>query len=462
MPTMLSREGPMAAVADVDADGLEDVYIGGAAGQSGQLYLQKPSGYIRSVQPAFALFADFEDVATAFFDADGDGDPDLMVGSGGNHLPAGVREMQNRLYKNDGKGVFTLDANALPQNLGNTSVIAPADYNGDGKIDVFVGSKAVPQQYGAMPTHYLLRNIGNGRFENQTERDFPGASRLSFVTAAVWANILGGPQSELIVVGEWMEPQVFTIKNNALVKVETNLGGKWGWWQSLAVADLDADGDNDLVLGNIGENCYLRPDSLHPVKLWYNDFDGNQLYDKVLTRTIDGKDLPVFLKRDLTDQIPSLKKQNLKFEAFATKSLQELFSADAVKNSNQYRFDFGSSVVAINQGNGQFGMMKLPAEAQFSSICAIQVLDANADGKPDLLVGGNQFAMLPQFGRLDGSRGNLLLNTGGGVMAWCPPRYSGVDVEGVIKDIKLLPGKKNQFLLLRNDASPVLLRLKPL
>jgi len=461
MPTMLSREGPRAAVADVNADGMADVYIGGAAGQAGQLYLQTAGGFRLSSQPAFTLFADFEDVATVFFDADQDGDADLMVGSGGNQMPAGVREMQNRLYKNDGKGLFTLDANALPQNLGNTSTIAPADYDGDGKIDLFVGSKARPQQYGAMPTHYLLHNIGNGHFENVTETAFAEAVNLSFVTAAVWANVWGGPENELVVVGEWMAPQVFAVKNKALVKVETNLGTKWGWWQSVAAADLDGDGDQDLVLGNTGENCYLQPDSAHPVKLWYHDFDGNQLYDKILTRTVNGKDVPVFLKRDLTDQIPSLKKQNLKFEAFATKSVQELFSAEVVKKSRQYRFDFGSSVVAINGGNGQFQLMALPAEAQFSSICAIQVLDANADGKPDLLLGGNQFGMLPQFGRLDASRGNLLLNAGGGKMTWCAPKQSGVDVEGSIKDIKPLPGKAGGFLMLRNDDTPVLLRLKP-
>ena len=141
--------------------------------------------------------------------------------------------------------------------------------------------------------------------------------------------------------------------------------------------------------------------------------------------------------------------------------MQELFSAEVVKKSRQYRFDFGSSVVAINGGNGQFQLMALPAEAQFSSICAIQVLDANADGKPDLLLGGNQFGMLPQFGRLDASRGNLLLNAGGGKMTWCAPKQSGVDVEGSIKDIKPLPGKAGGFLMLRNDDTPVLLRLKP-
>ena len=462
MPVMVSREGPKAAVADVNRDGLDDVYIGGAAGQAGQLYLQKNNGYVKAVVPDFVRFASFEDVATVFFDADNDGDPDLMVGSGGNNVAVGLTEMQNRLYKNDGKGNFTIDANALPQNTGNTSAIAPYDFDGDGDLDLFVASKCVPQQYGALPTHYLLQNDGHGKFEDVTESIFPECKKLSFITSVIWANVSGDKKSELIVAGEWMTPMIFTYTNGKLILVKNNLDNLFGWWQSLAAVDVDGDGDEDLVLGNIGENCYLKPDSLHPVKLWYNDFDGNQLFDKIMTRTINNKDVPVFLKRDLTDQIPSLKKQNLKFEAFANKSVQELFTPPIIDKSKVYLFNYGSSCVAINNGQGNFTIKKLPTVAQFSSICAIYATDLNGDKKPDLILGGNQLAMLPQFGQLDGSYGNILLNANAGNFDWLEPKKSGVEITGAIKDIKFINGKAGGYLFLRNDESPVLMRFKAL
>jgi hypothetical protein len=458
MPVMVSREGPRAAVADVNGDGNDDIYIGGASGQTGQLYLQTANGFAKTKQPAFELMAQFEDVATIFFDADKDGDQDLLVGSGGNHLQPGIREMQNRLYKNDGKGLFTLDVTALPENSGNTSTIAANDFDNDGDLDVFIGSKCVPQNYGALPTHYLLRNKGNGQFENVTAELFPASKIIGFVSAAIWADINNDKKMELIVVGEFMAPHIFQYTSNGMKEIPSNLTNYYGWWQSVASADLDNDGDLDLVLGNMGYNCYLKSDSTHPIKLWYGDFDNNLQYDKVLTRTENGKDVPVFLKRDLTDQIPSLKKQNLRFEAYATRSIQELFAAPLVEKSKQYQINEVASVVALNQGNGQFTIQRLPKEVQFSSVHAICITDLNNDSKPDLLMGGNQYAMMPQFGRLDASFGHALLNNGAGSFSWIEPKQSGLQVKGAIKDIQQVQGKNKGYILLRNNDTPVFIK----
>ena len=233
-----------------------------------------------------------------------------------------------------------------------------------------------------------------------------------------------------------------------------------GWWQTIAAADFDKDGDQDLVLGNIGENFYLQPDSSKPVKLWINDFDNNGLTEKLITRTVNGKDMPVFLKREITDQIVSLKKQNLKYVDFARKSVQDLFSAEILNKSTVKTFTYSSSIIALNEGNGNFRIVRLPAETQFSSVNAILCTDMNGDGATDLVLGGNNFGWQPQFSRLDASFGHVLLNDGKGQFRELLSSVSGLELRGEIRDIKMIEGKNNQYLLfLQNNEYPVLYRV---
>jgi FG-GAP repeat. len=459
MPIMQSKEGPRAAVADVNGDGKQDVYIGGAAGQAGQLYINNGSGFTKSKQPAFELMVQFEDVATLYFDADKDGDQDLMVGSGGNHLQAGIREMQNRLYLNDGKGNFTLKADALPPNDGNTSSIVVLDVDNDNNPDVFVGSKCAPQNVGAPTRHYLLRNTGNATFTDvTTELLSAGSYSWVFVSAASVGDINGDGKPELITVGEFSSVNAFSFTNGKASVVSTGLEQQFGYWQSMAIADVDGDKDLDLVLGNMGENGYLKPSASAPMKLWFGDFDNNQLYDKILTRTVNGKDVPVFLKRDLTDQMPSLKKQNLRFEAFASKSIQELFSPEQLAKGKQYTCNYAQSAVAINNGSGKFALQALPMQVQLSSVHAICVSDVNGDSFPDIIMGGNQYATMPQFGRFDASFGHVLINNGKGAFTWIEPAISGIQIRGAIKDIQPIAGKTMQYLVLRNNDTPVMIQ----
>ncbi|CAA9537571.1 MAG: hypothetical protein AVDCRST_MAG96-4039, partial [uncultured Segetibacter sp.] len=410
VPMMLSREGPKVAHGDVNNDGLIDLYICGASKQAGQLYLQTSNGFIKKDQKSFNTLADFEDVAALFFDADKDGDIDLFVGSGGNKSPAFSQDYINRLYKNDGRGNFTIEAGAVPYSATNISVAAANDFDHDGDMDLFVGSRSVPQMYGQTPTSYLLINDGTGKFSDIAETKNPGVARLGMVTGATWADITGDKQKELIVVGEWMAPRVFSFKNNLLEEVTTNLGDLSGWWKSLVVADVDSDGDNDLVLGNLGENFYLRPGADKPVKMFIGDFDNNGASEKIITQTINGKDKPVFLKSEITDQIPSLRKQNLKYTDFAKRSIQELFPEDAVQKCAVKKFNYSSSCIALNEGKGRFTIQKLPHQVQLSCVNAIKCSDINNDGKPDLILGGNEFGFLPQFSRLDASYGHILIN----------------------------------------------------
>jgi hypothetical protein len=463
LPKMLSREGPKAAVGDVDGDGLEDVFIGGTPGHPGQLYLQTATGSFRpSPQPTFAQFADFEDEAVLLFDADGDGDLDLFVGPGGNNNPSGSRQMQFRLFKNDGHGHFTIDVNAFPSlpNAGNTGIAVAGDFNHDGHPDLFVGGRSIPRDYGTPPASFLFINDGHGHFTDQTSALCPDLARLGMVTSAAWIDVAGEGQPQLLVAGEWMSPHVYSFRSGKGVEIKTNLDHLYGWWEAMAVGDLNGDGLPDIVLGNVGENFYLRPDSLQPVKLWVNDVDQNGIKDKILTRMVDGKDMPVFLKHDMEMQLPSIKKQNLKHDAYARKTIQELLSAAALDSAQVDVFNYPSSIIAINQGHGHFQIQKMPAQVQLSSVNAIRILDVDNDGRPDLVMGGNEFGFLPQFGRLDAGNGHILLNKDNGQFEWIGSSHSGLDIPGQTRDIAPIPARNKVYLLfLQNDEIPALYEL---
>jgi hypothetical protein len=462
LPGILSKEGPQIGKADVNNDGLEDVYIGGAKGHAGQLYLQTSNGFIRKDQTIFNQFSDFEDVAVLFFDSDGDKDMDLFIGAGGNNVPPRSRQLQHRLYKNDGKGNFTRDSTAFPGNDMNISVVAAHDFDSDGDIDLFVGSRSVPYTYGVTPVSYLFENDGKGHFRDVASEMNNAIAKAGMVTGAVWADVSGDNKKELIITGEWMAPRVFSFENKKFEEQEnSSLAGLEGWWQTIAAGDLNGDGKEDLILGNIGENFYLRPDSMHPVKMWLNDFDQSGSIDQFRTMTINGKDMPVFVKRDVTEQFPALKKGNLKNTDYATKTIQQLFNKKLIETATVKEVNYCSSIVAISDGKGSFTIKKLPQKVQLSSVNAVCIADVNNDGKMDLIIGGNKSGFPPQFGRVDASYGDILINTGRGEFIPQEQGISGLNLRGEVKDIKMINGKDKRYILaVLNNQFPVLYELK--
>jgi hypothetical protein len=461
---MLSREGPRADVADINGDGRDDIFIGGATGQPGQLYLQTAAGtFARHARQSFDPDSLYEDTAVTFFDADGDGDMDLFVGSGGNEQPLNSRFMQSRIYMNDGKGNFTHNQRALPINGFNTAVAVPLDFDGDGDMDLFVGSRSAPAQYGVPPRHFLYENDGKGNFRDAAKNAAPDLPRLGMVTDAKLVNLVGDATPELVVVGEWRNPKIFEIKNKQLVALKSNLDNYSGWWYALESDDVDGDGDQDLILGNRGENFYFTGNQQNPAKIWVGDFDQNGQIDKILTRQIGGRDVPIPLKKELTGQIPSLKKTSLKHVDYAQKSIQDLFPGDALKNGIVMEGNYFQSAVALNDGNGQFTLVPLPKEVQFCCVCAIWCGDLNGDGKNDLVMAGNDAGFMPQFSKLDASFGHVLLNKGGGQYDWVENRASGFFVKGDMKTLIPLNIKGKKYLLATvNNGKPKLFEIKPM
>ncbi len=457
IPLMQSKEGPKAAHADVNGDGLEDIFIGGAKNQSGQLYFQNEKGFVKSRQNIFEIDSSFEDIAVLFFDADGDSDNDLFVGSGGNNEPPRSARLQHRLYMNDSKGNFKKSLNNFPENSANISVAIANDFDADGDVDLFVGGRSMSYHYGTAPVSYIFENNGKGNFTDVTNAKAPSIEKIGMVTDAVWANITGDEKKELIIVGEWMSPKIFSYTTGSFKEITSNLKNMNGWWQTVKAADFDGDGKEDLVFGNIGENFYLKPDSLNPVKLWVNDFDNNGINDKVLSYTIDGKDVPVFLKKDFTEALPSLKKENLRHHVYAKKTIQTLFKPEQINSSAIKIFNYTSSCIAYNKGNGNFEIKKLPINAQLSAINAILCKDINHDGKTDIIFGGNLLDCLPQFGRLDANFGTVLINKGNKEFTELPAKESGLNVSGVVRDIQNIKTTSGDALLfLRNNDVSVL------
>jgi len=452
----LSQEGPSLAVGDIDGDGNEDVFIGGAKESPGIIYRHTGKGKLKQI-PQQVLNEDalYEDTAAAFFDADGDNDLDLLVGSGGNQVGE-ENSYRCRLYLNNGKGTFSKSPSPISSTFKNISTIATNDFDADGDIDVFVGSRSVVGSYGIDPNHLFLINNGDGTFQDATEKNAYDLKDAGMVTSSVWADMDGDSKKDLITAAEWGTANVYKNSGRRLTKIATTLDSLPGWWNAVEAADLDSDGDIDLILGNQGSNLHYTPSEKSPMKIWINDYDNNGTLEQIVTQSKNGKDYPIHQKQEMIGQITALKKQNIKASVYATKTIGELFPSDIFENSIMRQARISESIIAINEGGGKFTIKKLPNRVQLSCICGITCADVNQDGHLDLIMGGNNFEFKPQYSRLDANYGNVLLGDGNMDFKWQDYTTSGFSIREEIKHLKQFKDLKGNIYLITaiNDTEP--------
>ena len=455
---MLSQEGPALAIGDINNDGNEDFYIGGAKNQPGLLYFNLGNGKTAlSIQKSFDKDAMFEDTTAAFFDANGDGNLDLMIGSGGNEIGQ-ENNYKVRLYINNGKGRFDSAEKKLPSLRKNISVITPYDFDNDGDIDVFVGARSLVATYGISPTHQFLENNGDGTFIDTTEKVAYDVKSAGMITDAIWKDINKDGKKDLITVSEWDTPKIYINNGRRLIKQKSTLDDLFGMWNVVEAADLDNDGDIDFILGNQGSNTIHKTSSENPVKMWVNDFDNNGTIEQIMTNHKNGKDYPIHMKKELTAQLVSLKKQNLKASEYAKKSIDELFSASIFKNSIMKQSTISESIIAVNEGDWNFSVKKLPSRVQLSCVCGIVCTDVNNDGNLDIIMAGNNFEFKPQYSRLDASHGSVLLGDGSLDFKWQNYNTSGFVIKNEVKHLKTISDKSGKTYLLAaiNNEKPKL------
>ncbi len=447
LPHQFSTSGPTMAIADINGDQIDDFYVGGSRGHSGTLFLSDGThNWKISTPTAFKSDAEYEDAASVFFDYDQDGDLDLFVASGGSDRETGNSLYQNRLYKNE-NGIF--QKAPFPKAASNSSAVIAYDFDRDGDEDLFVGGYTQTNRYpNADPSHFF-RNDG-GTFTDATAA-WSGIN-LGIVFDAHMADLDNDNIKELVVAGEWMPVKVLSFQNGAFRDVTDayGLSETTGWWNSIASADIDGDGDLDLIAGNLGENYKFKVSEDNIFRIYADDFDGNGTYDVFLANKKSDKLLPVRGKECSSQQVPSINTNFPSFNSFANAELDDILGA-GIENSLQYEIDIFSTVIFMNE-NGSFIPVKLPKEAQISTVNSILITDFNGDGKVDLLLAGNRFNTEVETTPSDASLGQLLINKGNFKFEAIPATKSGLYLSGDIKDIRLIDGK---YLISTENQGPL-------
>lgn len=448
---MISNEGPHLSLGDINGDGLEDIYLGGAKDQPGSLFkADNRGGFSKVSTTVFEADKTSEDTDAVFLDVENDGDMDLYVASGGNEFGVGAIPLADRLYLNDGQGNFTkAPAPFIRAQRNSTSVVKTADINGDGFQDLFVGSRVRPFLYGVPPSSFIYLNNGKGGFTNATADLAPELKDLGMVTDATLADIDGDKDMDLVIVGEWMSPEVFTNEGGKFVRSTQKAGtaAYSGWYSQLQAADIDQDGDIDFVLGNHGLNSRFRASNEAPINLYVNDFDGNGSAEHIYTRDIEGRTLPYTLKHELAMQIPSIKKKYLKYASFKDQTIEQIFTPEQLENTVISEATHLESSLMINNGDGTFSISSLPIEAQYAPVYAIAIEDFNGDGHADILLGGNLHKAKPQVGKYDANYGVLLAGDGKGGFTNVESLASGISIRGEVRDFDVVTSGGEKWLL---------------
>ena len=432
-----STEGPRAAHGDLNGDGYTDIVLPGPKGAPCMIYYgEAGGGFTKTAMEQ--VNADAEHVAAHLFDADGDGDLDLYLASGGVEITAFSNLLHDEIWFNDGNGQFTTSRQVFPNELKmSTLAVDSRDIDGDGDMDLFVGERIKVGKYGAKCAGFILENDGAGNFKDVTMAYYPELSDIGMITGARWCDLNQDGRPDLVLAGEFMQVQLLMNEGGRFRRQALPFPNA-GLWTALEVADINGDGRTDIILGNLGSNSRIRGNAEHPLRLYYSDFDNNNFPEGILTFNAEnGKDYPYALRHNLTKQMPYLKKRYPDFHSFKDADMTHIFDEAQLENAEVFEADELRSLVLLNLGDGQFEKQVLPVTAQFSPVYAIEVVDINQDQMPDLLMGGNLFKVQPEIGIYDASYGNCLINNGDGSFTDRSAAL-GFSVKGEIRDIQLI------------------------
>jgi len=459
LPWELSKQGPKMSKADVNNDGLEDVFIGAPSGQPSCLYLQTKEGKFQKA-PSQPWLRDslYEAVQSVFFDMDGDGDQDLYIVSGGNENTGNL--LQDRVYVNDGKGNFTAINDALPAMATSKSCAAVADFDGDGRPDIFVGGRTVPGKYGIAPQSYLLRNISSHdkiKFEDVTARVAPALQYAGMITSAVWTHVTKNTLPDLLIAGEWMPVKIFANIKGNLQDQSTGhgLNGTNGLWTCIIPGDLDNDGDEDFLLGNLAPNTQFKASVEHPMMLCVNDFFSTGASKPILCYYIQDKSYPYASRDEMAEVMPQIKKQFIRYHDYAVAQFDNLFSEEQQKGMQQLQVNYLKNGWLENTGNGKFILHELPIAAQFTTIQGAVIKDFDGDGKNEILCAGNFYPFRVQLGREDAGKGLLLKwNKQQGFISK-GYETTGVWIDGDVRDMLYVNSGATGAIVISKNSDPV-------
>ncbi|MEO8795905.1 MAG: VCBS repeat-containing protein [Daejeonella sp.] len=459
MLSMVSYSGPRIAKADLNKDGLDDIYICGSQNQPGKIFIQQKDGnFAESDQPAFTGASGADECGAVFFDADNDGDKDLYVICGSYNPGQNNSMLQDRLYLNE-KGIFNYNPELLPiENMAGSQVLA-IDFDNDNDLDLFVAGRVVPGKFPEAAQSFLLVNNGKGKFTNQTSLLAPEFLSLGLLTDAIWTDLRGDGKNILIVCAEWMPLKCFEFKAGKFIETTDQVFGQQlsGLWNRLHLADLDGDGDADLIAGNWGTNSQLHASAKEPLTMFYADFDNNGYIDPIICCYIAGTSYPMASRDEMTDQIVSLRQRFPTYDSYADATITDILNEDQLKSAKKLKVDFLNTVWFENV-NGKFEMHLLPVQADFSPVYAINTGDFNHDGNMDMLLAGNTEHVRIKIGKMDANYGTLLCGDGKGNFKYVDQNESGLNIKGSVRDIVSLKTNGAEILMFGvNNGEPIFL-----
>ncbi|SKB99757.1 VCBS repeat-containing protein [Dyadobacter psychrophilus] len=458
IPFEVTADGPALSIADINHDGLDDIFVGSSKKHRNHLFLQTNKGvFNESLQAALLKDSTYEEVSAEWVDVNRDSHPDLVVATGGNEYVNNSEFQMPRIYLNDGKGNLSAKADAFTNIYVTASCVVPFDFTGDGIVDLFIGGRAVPLNYGEIPKSYLLKNDGSGKFADVTGQYAKELSSVGYVKNARLADLDKDGDQDLLLALEW--EGIVMMQNNGKSFSKKMLTEKKGWWNFVMPYDFDGDGDLDILAGNLGLNSRMKANAEQPVKMYINDYDGNGRKEPLLTYYLNGKEALFPTKLEMEKQMPVIRKKYIFATDFAKASIGDLVGADKLNEAQVLSADYFQNAVLVNDGKGNFEVKPLGYKAQWTPFYDAQIIDANGDKLPDVLIMGNFYNCNIQMGRYDSDFGTVLINRGN--CNFTPEPLKGLQVKGQVKHLKNIRLKSGDAIVAaRNDDKLVVIRRK--